>query len=340
VRPARLIAILVGINVALITIGAVVFGGGANGTGEGLHIGLVFDVGGKNDASFNESAWRGLQRAHAELGVEMDYIEPSGGADRDTALRTLAARHDDLVIAVGSVFGQGLERIAARFPDIKFVGIDYTPSAGVGELPNLAGIRFREYEGSFLVGAIAGLLTRTKCVGFIGGMRVPLIRKFEAGYTAGVHHVCPDCRVLSAYAGTEPKAYADPALGQELASSQYSDGADIIFHASGKTGEGVFAAARERDLLAIGVDSDQYSKAPCCVVTSMIKRVDLAVLNVIKDVAGHRFRGGTHELGLEGNAISFVSDERNRAMLPLEIVQRARALGEQIKAGTIVVPFE
>jgi basic membrane protein A len=340
VSPTRLITILAAINVVLIVVGAVVFGGGRERTGAGLRIGLVFDVGGKNDASFNESAWRGLLRARDDLGVEIDYIEPSEGADRDTALRTLAARHDDLVIAVGSVFGQGLERVASRFPDIKFAGIDYTPSAGVGELPNLAGIRFREHEGSFLVGAVAGLLTHTKCVGFVGGMRIPLIRKFEAGYTAGVHHVCPDCRVLSAYAGTEPKAFADPALGQELASSQYSDGADIIFHASGKTGDGVFAAARERELLAIGVDSDQYVRAPCCVVTSMIKRVDLAVLNIIKDVAGHRFHGGTHELGLEDNAITFVSDERNRAMLPLEIVQRVRALGEQIKSGKIVVPFE
>jgi basic membrane protein A len=339
VKPTRLIAILIGINVALLAIGAVVFGGAVERTGAGVRIGLVFDVGGKNDESFNESAWHGLQRARDEVGVEIDYIEPSEGADRETALRTLAARHDDLVIGVGFLFGPDLERLAKQFPDVNFAGIDYTPSAGV-DLPNLAGIRFREQEGAFLVGAIAGLVTHTKCVGFIGGMRIPLIRKFEAGFSAGVHRVCSDCRVLSAYAGTEPKAFADPALGQELASSQYSDCADIIFHASGKTGDGVFAAARQRGLFAIGVDSDQYSRAPCCVVTSMIKRVDVAVLDIIKDVAAHSFRGGTHELGVRDNGITFVSDERNRELLPIEVVQKVRALAEQIKAGQIQVPFE
>ena len=300
----------------------------------------MFDVGGKNDESFNESAWRGLQRAQAELGVTIDYIEPTEGADRETALRTLAARHDDLVIGVGFLFGPDLERMAQQFPDVKFAGIDYTPSNGIGELPNLAGIRFREQEGSFLVGAIAALLTHHKCVGFVGGMKIPLIRKFEAGYFAGVHHVCPDCRVLSAYAGTDPKAFADPALGQELASAQYDECADIIFHASGKTGDGVFAAARQRGTLAIGVDSDQYKRAPCCVVTSMIKRVDVAVVDIIKDVAAKRFRGGIHELGLAEHGVGFVSDERNRVLLPPEIVQRANALGEQIKAGKIQVPYE
>src|SRR6185369_12845267 len=165
-------------------------------------------------------------------------------------------------------------------------------------LPNLAGLRFREHEGAFLVGAIAGMITHTKAVGFVGGMKIPLIRKFEAGYEAGVHHVCPACRVLAAYAGTEPKAFADPSLGQYLASAQYSQGADIIYHAAGKTGDGVFAAARQRGARAIGVDSDQFDAAPCCIVTSMVKRVDVAVVDVIKDVIAGRFRGGMHEFGL------------------------------------------
>jgi len=338
--PRRLILVLGAINLALIAIGAAVFGGGSQRAGAGLHVGLVFDIGGKNDESFNESAWRGLQRAHDELGVDIDYIEPTEGADRETALRTLAARHDDLVIGVGFLFGPDLERLAAQFPDVKFAGIDYTPSAGVGELPNLAGIKFREQEGAFLVGAIAALVSHTKCVGFVGGMKIPLIRKFEAGYEAGVKHVCPDCRVLSAYAGTEPKAFADPALGQELASAQYAECADVIFHASGKTGDGVFAAARQRGMRAIGVDSDQYARAPCCIVTSMIKRVDVAVVDIVKDVAAGRFRGGIHELGLREHGITFVSDDRNRQLLPIEVVQRVQALGEQIVAGKIQVPYE
>jgi basic membrane protein A len=335
-----MILALVAINACLIVTGALLFGGRERHGGPGLHVGLVFDIGGKNDESFNESAWRGLQRARDQLGVDIDYIEPSEGADRETALRTLAARHDDLVIGVGFLFGPDLERLAKQFPGVKFAGIDYTPSPGAAALPNLAGIKFREQEGAFLIGAIAALVSHTKCVGFVGGMKIPLIRKFEAGYIAGVKHVCPECRVLSAYAGTEPKAFADPALGQELASAQYSECADVIFHASGKTGDGVFAAARQRGLMAIGVDSDQYARAPCCVVTSMIKHVDVAVVDIIKDVAAGRFRPGVHELGLAEHGISFVADERNRGLLPAAVVQRVTALGDDIVAGKIQVPFE
>ncbi|HEU4613208.1 MAG TPA: BMP family ABC transporter substrate-binding protein [Kofleriaceae bacterium] len=337
--PARLIVILVALNVALLVAGAVFVPTREAAPGKGIRVGLVFDIGGKNDKSFNEAAWRGLERARRELGVQVDYIEPSEGADRESALRSLAARDVDLVIGVGFIFGPDLERLAKQFPNVKFAGIDYTPSEGVGELPNLAGLRFREHEGSFLVGAVAGLVTHTKIVGFVGGMKIPLIRKFEAGYEAGVHHVCPTCRVLSAYAGSEPKAFADPPLGQELAAAQYGQGADIIFHAAGKTGDGVFAAARQRKALAIGVDSDQYEAAPCCVLTSMVKRVDVAVVDVIQDVLANRFRGGVHELGLAEHGVTFVADEHNQGrLLPLDVVQRVKALGEEIVAGRIVVP--
>jgi basic membrane protein A len=338
VTPGRLLAGLALLNAALIAIGAVAFGHEDKRAGAGVRIGLVFDVGGKNDRSFNESAWRGLERAKAELGVQVEYIEPTEGADRETALRSLAARGDDLVIGVGFIFGPDLERLAKQFPNVKFAGIDYSPSPGVGTLPNLAGLRFREHEGSFVVGAIAGMLTRTKIVGFVGGMKIPLIRKFESGYIAGVKHVCAGCRVLSAYAGTEPKAFADPPLGQELAAAQYGEGADIIFHAAGKTGDGVFAAARQRGALAIGVDSDQFERAPCCVVTSMVKRVDVAVVDVIKDVIAHRFQGGLHELGLAEHGVTFVADDRNATLLPLDVVQRAKAIADEIVAGKIQVP--
>ncbi|MDB4959668.1 MAG: basic rane lipoprotein [Myxococcales bacterium] len=336
--PWRLIGFLVAINVALIGIGAALIGEPDNKPGAGVRVGLVFDIGGKNDKSFNEAAYRGLERARAELGVDVQYIEPTEGADRESALRTLAARGVDLVIGVGFIFGPDLERLAAQFPNVRFAGIDYSPSAGVGPLPNLAGLRFREQEGSFLVGAIAGMITRTHVVGFVGGMKIPLIRKFEAGYQAGVNHVCPTCRVVSAYAGTDPKAFADPPLGEELAAAQYGQGADVIFHAAGKTGDGVFAAARQRGSRAIGVDSDQFEAAPCCVVTSMIKRVDVAVVDVVKEIIAHKFRGGLHELGLAENGVGFVTDERNRSLLPLDVVERARRLGDDIVAGKIVVP--
>ncbi len=336
--PGRLIAALIVLNGLFIAAGAVFVRGPAHTAGRGIRVGLVFDIGGKNDKSFNEAAWRGLERARTELGVSVEYIEPSEGADRESAMRSLAARGVDLVIGVGFIFGPDLERLAVQFPNVKFAGIDYSPSPGVGTLPNLAGLRFREHEGSFLVGAIAGLLTRTKIVGFVGGMKIPLIRKFEAGYEAGVRYVCPTCRVLGAYAGSEPRAFADPPLGQELAAAQYGQGADVIFHAAGKTGDGVFAAARQRKARAIGVDSDQFEAAPCCVVTSMVKRVDVAVIDVIKDVIAGEFHGGLHELGLAEHGVTFVADERNQLLLPLEVVQRVKAIGEDIVTGKIVVP--
>ncbi|MEO8706224.1 MAG: BMP family ABC transporter substrate-binding protein [Kofleriaceae bacterium] len=334
----KLIAILVAANVVLLAIGWAVIPEPPPRVGTGMRIGLVFDIGGKNDKSFNEAAWRGLTRAQTELGVEVTFVEPSEGADRETALRSMATRGMDLVIGVGFIFGPDLERLAQQFPNVKFAGIDYSPSPGVGTLANLAGLRFREHEGSFLVGAIAGLITQTKIVGFVGGMKIPLIRKFEAGYEAGVKHVCPTCRVIGAYAGTEPKAFADPSHGEELASAQYGQGADVIFHAAGKTGDGVFAAARNRDALAIGVDSDQHDNAPCCVVTSMVKRVDVAVLDIIRDLSVGKFFGGIHELGLAEDGVGFVSDERNRVLLPLDVVTRVKALAQDIIAKKIVVP--
>jgi len=338
VTTRRLIGLLVAINVALFAIGFLAIGAPPKKPGSNLKIGLVFDVGGKNDKSFNEAAYRGLERARKELGVEVQYIEPSEGADRESAMRTLAARGYDLVIGVGFIFGPDLERLSAQFPNVKFAGIDYSPSEGVGTIPNLAGLRFREHEGSFLVGAIAGSITRSKIVGFVGGMQIPLIRKFEAGYVAGVKHVCPTCTVLSAYAGSEPKAFADPSLGQDLASAQYGKGADIIYHAAGKTGDGVFAAARQRGARAIGVDSDQHDSAPCCVVTSMVKRVDVAVIDVIASLANGKFRGGLHELGLAEDGVAFVADERNQHLLPIDVVAKINKLREQIIAGQIQVP--
>jgi basic membrane protein A len=339
VTPGRLIAILAAVNIALIAAGMVLVSATGGTKGKGIRVGLVFDIGGKNDKSFNTAAWRGLERARTELGVQAEFIEPSEGADRESAMRSFAARKVDLVIGVGFIFGPDLERLSVQFPDVKFAGIDYSPSPDFKGAPNLAALKFREHEGSFLVGAIAGLTTRTKIVGFVGGMKIPLIRKFEVGYETGVKYVCPSCRVLSAYAGTEPKAFADPAHGQELGAAQYGQGADIIFTAAGKTGDGVFAAARQRKARAIGVDSDQYESAPCCIVTSMVKGVDVAVVDVIKDVIDHKFRGGVHELGLAEHGVSFIADEHNvPRLLPPEVVQRVKALGEDIVAGKIVVP--
>jgi basic membrane protein A len=336
----RLVVALVVLNVALVAIGhAVAPTHVAKGLGRRVRVGLVFDVGGRGDRSFNDAAWRGLERVRDELGADIETIEPGGGADRESALRQLAAHGDDLVIGVGFIFAPDLERLAAEFPRTRFAGIDYAPTDPAAKVPdNLLGLRFREHEGSFVVGAIAGLLTNTKVVGFVGGMKIPLIAKFEIGYAAGVTYVCPDCVVLRAYAGTEPKAFADPTLGQELAAAQYDRGADIIFHAAGKTGDGVFAAARARGARAIGVDSDQHDAAPCCVVASMVKRVDVAVVDAVKSVIDGSFHGGLHELGLAEDGVGFVGDDP--ALLPPAVAARAREIEREIIAGRIQVPSE
>jgi basic membrane protein A len=341
VTLSRVVAALVAVNVVLLAVGHLVAPErAATGPGRRVKVGLVFDVGGRGDKSFNDAAWRGLEKARDELDVEIRTIEPGDGSDRESALRQLAAGGSDLVFGVGFIFSADLDRLAAEFPAVKFAGIDYAPTEGKTMPPNLEGLRFREHEGSFVVGAIAGMLSTTKRVGFVGGMKIPLIRKFEAGYEAGVRHVCPTCVVLSAYAGTEPKAFSDPTLGRELASAQYDRGADVVYHAAGKTGDGVFAAARERKARAIGVDSDQFDAAPCCVVTSMIKRVDVAVIEAVRSVVEGRFRGGLHELGLAEDGVGFVADDRNAELLPPAVVARARAIAADIVAGRIRVPAQ
>jgi basic membrane protein A and related proteins len=304
-------------------------------------VGLVFDVGGLGDKSFNDAANRGLEKAKSELGVQTKYIEPGDGSDRESALRERAAAGDDVVIGVGFIFSDDITKLAADFPKTKFACIDYNLPQGVAKAPdNLVGLSFREHEGSFLVGAIAGRVTKSKKVGFVGGMKIPLIRKFEAGFTAGVKQTCPDCTVLSAYAGTEPKAFADPTKGKELALAQYARGVDIIFHASGKTGDGVFDAAKEQKKFAIGVDSDQFHVAPCCVLTSMIKKVDVAVFDTIKKVSEGKFESGVHEFGLAEDGVGFVYDDNNKAMIPQAVVDEVNGLAKQVIAGTIKVPTE
>lgn len=306
-----------------------------------MKIGLVFDVGGLGDKSFNDAAHRGLEKAKQELGVQVQYIEPGDGSDRESALRQRAAAGDQLVFGVGFIFSDDITKLAGDFPKTRFACIDYNLPQGLAAAPaNLVGLRFREHEGSFLVGAIAGRVTKTKKVGFVGGMKIPLIRKFEAGFEAGVKQVCPDCTVLSAYAGTEPKAFADPTKGKELALAQYARGVDIVYHASGKTGDGVFDAAKEQKKFAIGVDSDQFHVAPCCVLTSMVKKVDVAVFDTIKELAAGKFATGVHELGLAEGGVGFVYDDNNKAFIPQAVVDEVNELSKQVVAGTIKVPSE
>lgn len=319
-------------------------GGGSEEAGsDALRVGLVFDIGGRGDKSFNDSAYRGLQRAHDKLGIEFEYLEPAEGSDRETGLREYASRGFELVIGVGFMFSDDIEKMAHEFTDVKFACVDYTVKYDDQGRPrplpeNLAGIRFREEEGSFLAGAAAALVSPSHMIGFVGGMNVPLIHKFEAGYRAGAQHVMPRTKVLAGYAGVNANAFKDPAKGKELANSMYGRGADVIFHASGTTGFGVFEAAREHGKLAIGVDSDQHDEAPGHILTSMVKDVDVAVFDTIQRVQSNTFVGGVREFGLREGGVRIVRDARNRDLLPDAVYARVQALSDSIAQGFIRVP--
>ncbi len=308
-----------------------------------LKVGLVFDVGGRGDKSFNDSAYEGLVRARDSLGITFQYIEPSGtgGGDREAGLRELAAKGFKLIFGVGFMFTDDITKIAREFPNTHFACIDYTVKENEPIPQNLLAIKFKEEEGSFLVGVISGLMTKTNRVGFVGGMDIPLIHKFEAGYRAGVLSVNPSCKVLVGYAGLTGEAFKNPGKGKELALSQYNQGADIIFHASGSTGLGVFEAAREKNKLAIGVDSDQWYEAPGYVLTSMIKRVDNAVYKTIEDELKGEFHGGiVLELGLKENGVGYVYDDNNKKLIPEEVIKKVEEMKKKIISGEIKVPKE
>ncbi|HEU4558600.1 MAG TPA: BMP family ABC transporter substrate-binding protein [Longimicrobium sp.] len=312
---------------------------------ERLTVGVVFDVGGRGDKSFNDGAYLGAERAMRDLGADVRFVEPGEGSDREAGLRLLAAQGMDLVIGVGFIFTDDLTLLAKEYPNVHFAGVDYavqTDDKGnvIAPPANLAALKFREEQGSFLVGALAALTSKTKRVGFVGGMDIPLIHKFEAGYRAGVLHVCPDCRVTAQYAGVTPEAFRNPGKGKELALSQYNQGVDVIFHASGSTGLGVFEAARATGKLAIGVDADQYSEAPGYVLTSMVKGVDQAVYDAIKWVKDGQFRGGVFQLGVAENGVGYVYDQNNRAMISPATRARVEQLKAEIIAGRIQVPSE
>jgi basic membrane protein A len=268
----------------------------------------------------------------------MEMLEPSGAEDREAALRLFAARNFDLVIGVGFIFSADINEVARDFPAVRFACVDYAPPPD-GAIPgNLVGLGFREEEGSFLVGAVAALESRTRAVGFVGGMDIPLIRRFEAGYRAGVLAACPDCRIHSAYAGTTPDAFRDPARGKAIAVSQISAGADVLYHASGLTGHGVFEAARDLGAKAIGVDSDQYDEMPGIVITSMVKRVDVAVHDTIVAVGEGRFTSGLTSFGVAENGVAYVSEGPHASGIRPATRARVAELEAKIRRGEVTVP--
>lgn len=303
-------------------------------------VGLVFDVGGRGDKSFNDAAYRGLEKAQKELGIEFEYIEPGPGADREAALRQFSNRSDIAVIfGIGFIFTDEITKIAQEFPDKKYACIDYTVDPNKTIPPNLVALEFHEEEGSFLVGAIAGFLTKSNKVGFVGGMESPLIKKFQVSYEAGVKHANPNCQVLVGYAGVTGDAFKNPGKGKELALGQYNDGVDIIYHASGVTGLGVFEAAREMKKFAIGVDSDQNDEAPGLIITSMVKVVDVAVFETIKQVKEGTFKGGRVEtFGLKSKGVDYSYTDKNKNMIPDDVRKKTETIRQEIIDGKITIP--
>jgi basic membrane protein A len=282
-------------------------GDGEAPDGSGLKVGLVFDIGGKDDKSFNQSAYEGMLAAEENMGIEGTELEPNAdGSNREDLLRQSADSGADLVIGVGFNFFDPLTAVAADYPDTKFAIID-----SVVEAPNVASVTFAEEQGSYLVGAIAAQSTQSDTVGFVGGVETDLIKKFEAGFTAGVEEVNADATVEVKYLTPDGdfSGFNDSAKGQTVASGLYDAGADVIFHASGGSGAGVFAAAAEADRLAIGVDSDQYFQVDEaeqeCMLSSMLKRVDVGVYDTIAALASDEFEAGVQVFDLANGGIDY-----------------------------------
>jgi basic membrane protein A len=346
-RLAALLAALAAVHAALLAVhprGA--FAARAEDrAADSTRVGIVLDIGGRGDKSFNDGAFAGGERAAHELGAQVRFIEPGDGSDREAGLRLLSAEGMNLVIGVGFIFSDDLAGLAGEYPTVAFAGVDYALAVGPDGRPvappiNVAALKFREEEGSYLVGAIAALAGGSKRVGFIGGMDIPLIHKFETGYRAGVHRVCPDCVVVAQYAGATPDAFRNPARGHELALSQYASGVTVIYQAAGATGLGVFEAARATGKLVIGADADQYAEAPGHVLTSMVKDVAAATYDIIRHVHDHTFHGGIYSFGLAQGGIGYVYDTHNSALISDPVHRRVEALKADIIAGRIQVPTE
>jgi basic membrane protein A len=293
---------------------------------------LIFDMGGKFDKSFNEAAYDGAERFKAETGIEYLEFEVTNESQRDQALRRMARRDADVVVAVGFSFATPLEAIADEFPETKFVIID-----AVVEKPNVQSVVFKEHEGSFLVGMAAAMASETGKVGFVGGMDIPLIRNFAHGYQQGVQHIDPDAEVIVNMTGTTPAAWNDPAKGAELAQSQFDRGADVVYAAAGGTGLGVLQAAADSGKLSIGVDSNQNHLHPGSVLTSMLKRVDVAVYNAFKDAMEGDLQPGAQNLGLAEEGVGYALDEHNRALITPEMEARLEEAKQKIIAGELEV---
>jgi basic membrane protein A and related proteins len=319
-------------------------GDGADGGEETseVRVGLAYDVGGRGDRSFNDSAYRGLEQAMNELGVDAQEFEPTDG-EADSAkverLSTMADEGYDVIIAVGFAYDGAVREVAPEYPDVHFAIVD----SEIPDVDNVTSLVFAEEQASFLAGAAAALTTEEDHVGFIGGVETPLIHKFEAGYAAGVAHVNEDVTVEVDYLSQPPdfSGFSDPARGRELAQAQYDRGADVIYHAAGASGNGVLEAAVSNDFLFIGVDSDQYENAEDdqkpFVLTSAIKQVDVAVFELIQSAVDGDVAAGIERFDLAGGGVDYTTSNEE---LISPVQGELDEIKQQIIDGEIEVPTE
>ena len=293
---------------------------------------VVFDMGGKFDKSFNEAAYAGAERFKKETGVTYREFEVTNEAQREQALRNMARRGSQIVVGIGFSQASGMEKVAKEFPGTKFAIID-----AVVDLPNVQSIVFKEHEGSFLVGMAAAMASKSGKVGFVGGMDIPLIRKFALGYDEGAKYVNPKIEIFQNMTGTTPAAWNDPTRGGELARGQFDRGADVVYAAAGATGLGVLQAAKDKGRLAIGVDSNQNHLHPGTILTSMVKRVDLAVYEAIKTTKDGKWKAGLRNLGVAEGGVGWALDQHNRSLITPEMERRLTQARTDIIAGKIKV---
>ena len=324
-----------------------------------VHVGIVFDPGGKDDRSFNAAAWAGVKCAETgklidgtagcgkpPLGIVLRDVEPGTPNSIEPAMRAFAERGYDLVIGVGFAQAPIIRTVAKDYPDIRFAVIDGVVLEDDGTpTPNVASLIFKEHEGSYLVGILAAMTSRTGILGFIGGMNIPLIRRFGTGYEEGARSANPAIRVIQNYVGVGDAAWNNPGKGKELSLAQIDKGADVIFTAAGNSGLGAFDAVEQKGTdeggrathFVIGVDSNQNGVKPGFVLTSMVKRVDNAVYDIVRDVVHGNFKGGFHVFGLEVDGVGYVIDEHNKDLVSAAAISAAEEAKRKIIAGQIKV---
>ena len=294
---------------------------------------VIYDRGSKFDKSFNEAIYDGVRRFAGETGIAVMEFEVATEAERRSGMELLIRRGATALLAAGFAYADAIDATAEANPDVRFGIIDVFWL----DRPNLRQYSFKEHEGSYLVGVAAAMKSRSRVVGFVGGMDSPLIRKFACGYVQGVKSVDPDVTVLQDMTGATPAAWSDPAKGGELARGQIDRGADVVYHAAGGTGVGVIEATAKAGRLAIGVDANQNHLAPGKVLTSMVKRVDVAAYRFFKDALEGRFPAGVERLGLAEGGVDWAVDEHNRALVAGRIEAAVAAAREAIVSGGIAV---